>query len=118
MFVARANDNQAPMLVPRGNTLGGSSSVNAQIFLRGESDDYDSWAAMGNDEWDFKSCLPYFAKLENDLDYSGDFHGNSGPVQCKRHPRDRWQKNQEAFYQGCVDLGFNEVLDHNDPDSC
>ena len=62
MFVARANDNQAPMLVPRGNTLGGSSSVNAQIFLRGEPDDYDSWAAMGNDEWDFKSCLPYFAK--------------------------------------------------------
>jgi choline dehydrogenase len=117
MFVARANDNQAPMLVPRGNTLGGSSSVNAQIFLRGEPDDYDSWAAMGNDEWDFKSCLPYFAKLENDLDFSGDFHGNSGPVQCKRHPRDRWQQNQEAFYQGCVDLGFNEVLDHNDPDS-
>ena len=51
MFVARSTDQQQPMLVPRGTTLGGSSSVNAQIFLRGEPADYDTWASFGNEKW-------------------------------------------------------------------
>ncbi len=117
LFVARATDLQAPMLVPRGTTMGGTSSLNAQIFLRGEPDDYDSWASFGNEEWNFKDCLPFFTKLENDLDYSGDFHGNTGPVKCRRYPKEEWQINQVAFYQGCQALGFPEVKDHNDPDS-
>ena len=117
LFVARATDLQAPMLVPRGTTMGGTSSLNAQIFLRGEPDDYDSWASFGNEEWNFKDCLPFFTKLENDLDYSGDFHGNTGPVKCRRYPKEEWQINQVAFYEGCRALGFSEVKDHNDPDS-
>ena len=56
-------------------------------------------------------------KLENNLGYSGDFHGNSGPVKCKWYPIEEWQLNQAAFYQGCQQLGFAEVEDHNDPDS-
>ena len=117
MFVARATDMQSPMLVPRGTTLGGSSSVNAQIFLRGEPDDYDSWASEGNNLWGFQECLPYFRILENDLDCSGDFHGKSGPVQCVRCPREEWHQDQIAFFQGFTKLGFPETFDHNDPDS-
>ena len=117
MFVARANDLQPPMLVPRGTTLGGSSSVNAQIFLRGEPDDYDMWASAGNDLWSFDQCLPYFKKLENDLDYAGYWHGNAGPIKCVRHPRHEWNKDDEAFYNSCKKIGFSEVSDHNNPES-
>ena len=117
MFVARANDSQPPMLVPRGTTLGGSSSVNAQIFLRGEPDDYDMWASDGNDLWSFDQCLPYFKKLENDLDYAGYWHGDNGPIKCLRHPRHEWNKDQEAFYNSCTKIGFSEVSDHNNPES-
>lgn len=117
MFVARATDHQQPMLVPRGTTLGGSSSVNAQIFLRGEPDDYDTWATFGNDRWSYNDCLPFFRKLETDLDFSGDFHGTTGPVRCKRDPEDEWQPNQMAFHKSCQALGFSPTKDHNDPDS-
>ena len=76
LFEAKATDEQdEPMLVPRGKAMGGSSAVNAQIFLRGDPEDYDTWAENGNDEWSFKNCLPAFTKLENDTDLRGDFHG-------------------------------------------
>ena len=79
-FVAQRGPDQPPMLVPRGKVTGGSSAVNAQIFLRGVTDDYDTWAAMGNDEWGFQKLLPYFRRIETDTDFSGDFHGSDGPI--------------------------------------
>ncbi len=117
MFVADATPYQPPMLVPRGTTFGGSSSVNAQIFLRGEPDDYDSWAKNWTTLWDYENCLPFFKKLENDLDFGGDFHGKNGPIQCRRIPRMEWAPDQEAFFQATRSIGYPETRDHNDPDS-
>ena len=55
LFVGKATEEQdVPMLMPRGKAMGGSSSVNAQIFLRGDPHDYDTWAENGNDEWTFE----------------------------------------------------------------
>ena len=116
-FIGKSTELREPILVPRGKTLGGSSAVNAQIFLRGEPNDYDAWSKSGNDLWGFQECLPYFRKLENDLDFSGDFHGKSGPVRCIRTPKNEWQKDSVAFYDGFRDLGYAHVDDHNDPDS-
>ena len=65
-YTARATDLAEHMPVPRGRVTGGSSSVNAQIFLRGVPEDYDSWAEMGNDEWSFRDLLPYFRMNETD----------------------------------------------------
>ena len=79
-FVAWRGAAERPMLVPRGKVTGGSSAVNAQIFLRGVTDDYDAWALMGNDEWGFQEMLPYFRRIETDTDFSGDFHGSDGPI--------------------------------------
>lgn len=65
---------------PRGKTLGGSSSLNGMIYVRGAASDYDAWAAAGNTGWDYKSVLPYFKKSE---DYEGgenEFHGAGGPL--------------------------------------
>ena len=117
MFVADATPYQPPMLVPRGTTFGGSSSVNAQIFLRGEPDDYDTWGENWTTIWEYENCLPFFKKLENDLDFGGDFHGRSGPIQCLRIPRREWSADQEAFFQATKSIGYPETLDHNDPDS-
>ena len=75
----------APMPVPRGRVIGGSSSINGQVFMRGMPEDYDYWESLGNTEWGYESVLPYFRKLETDLDYSGDFHGSDGPLIARRH---------------------------------
>ena len=67
-----------PMLVPRGKTVGGTSAINGQVLLRGTPEDYDDWAARGNDEWGYSNVLPYFRKMETDLDLGGtsDMHGS------------------------------------------
>ena len=58
LYVAKSTEEQdLPMLVPRGKGMGGSSAVNAQIFLRGDPEDYDTWSDNGNYEWSFQKCL-------------------------------------------------------------
>ena len=71
--------------IPRGKATGGSSAINGQVIYRGIPEDYDSWAASGNDEWGFTSVLPYFRMLETDLDFKGDFHGSDGPIPVRRY---------------------------------
>ena len=90
--------------IPRGKIIGGSSSINAQIFLRGIRDDYDRWAEFGNDKWTFEEVLPYFLKLENDLDYSeNEYHGSEGYIKVNRFPKKSWDPVHDAFYQSCID---------------
>ena len=101
------NPGQAnPMPVPRGRVVGGSSAINGQVLLRGVPEDYDAWAALGNDEWGFTECLPYFRKLETDTDITDDFHGNTGPIPVRRHRRDDWLPAQVAFWNACRTAGY------------
>ena len=116
-FTGKATDQAGPMLVPRGKVTGGSSAINGQVFLRGVPEDYDSWAAEGNGEWEFQKLLPYFRKLETDSDFSDDFHGTDGPIIAHRFKRDTWLPAQEAFYEACRAAGFADAADHNNPDS-
>ena len=116
-FTGKATEQAAPMMVPRGKVTGGSSAINGQVFLRGVPEDYDSWAAMGNDQWNFQQLLPYFRKIETDSDYSGDFHGNDGPIVMHRFKRETWLPAQVAFYEACRADGFADAPDHNHPDS-
>ena len=73
-------EQKVPMQVARGKVIGGSGSVNGQVFLRGVPEDYDEWPAEGNDEWSFVNLLPFFRKLETDLNVRDDFHGTNGPI--------------------------------------
>ena len=67
--------------MPRGKVLGGSSSINAMVYIRGNKHDYNSWAALGNEGWDYESLLPYFTKAENNKTFSeSDVHGVDGPL--------------------------------------
>ena len=116
-FIGKATDQAETMLVPRGKVTGGSSAINGQVFLRGLPEDYDSWAAMGNDQWNFQSLLPYFRKLETDSDFRDDFHGTDGPIIAHRFKREVWRPDQEAFYNPCRSAGFPDSPDHNHPDS-
>ena len=83
----QANLNQRSMYWPRGKVLGGSSSINAMIYIRGQAEDYDEWARLGNPGWDFKSVLPYFLKSEDQQRGRSEWHGTGGPlsVQDLRH---------------------------------
>ena len=116
-FTAQVTPEQPTLQVPRGKATGGSSAVNGQVFYRGIPEDYDSWAALGNDEWSFTEVLPYFRKMETDLDYSGDFHGSDGPIPIRRYPRDEWEPHSTAFYEACLAAGFPEDTDQNHPES-
>ena len=107
-----------PVQLPRGRAIGGSTSINGQVLFRGVPGDYDNWAAWGNDEWAYLNVLPYFRKLETDLDYPGDdFHGSEGPIPVRRYKREEWLSHATAFYDACVDLGFLQDPDQNHPDS-
>ena len=105
------------MPVPRGRVVGGSSAINGQVLLRGVPEDYDGWAAMGNDEWGFLQTLPYFRKLESDMDIRDDFHGSEGPIPVRRHKRETWLPAQVAFYEACLSAGFPNDPDMNHPES-
>jgi choline dehydrogenase len=116
-FIGKATAKAEPMLVPRGKVTGGSSAINGQMFLRGVPEDYDTWASMGNIEWNFEKLLPYFRKLETDTDFHDDFHGSDGPIIARRFKREEWMPAQIAFYGACKGAGFPESPDLNNPDS-
>ena len=111
--------NDLPDLeIPRGRATGGSSAINGQVLLRGIPEDYDRWAEWGNDEWGFTQCLPYFNKMETDLDFGGgDLHGSNGPVPVRRYPRSEWLPHAVAFEHACIAEGYPVYEDQNDPDS-
>ena len=115
----RSEANQAGRLTnfPRGRVVGGSSAVNTAIALRGVPEDYDEWAAQGNSDWSWENVLPYFRKLENDLDFDDGFHGHSGPIPIRRYREDELTPVQSAFVQAMRAAGYPETRDNNDPDS-
>ena len=117
-FLGQATPQQSrPIAVPRGKVVGGTSAINHQIFLRGPQEDYDGWAALGNDEWSYRNVLPYFRKSETDLDIKDEFHGADGPIPVRRHHRQHWLPFQAAFYQACRDAGIPDDADLNHPTS-
>lgn len=65
---------------PRGKVMGGSSSINAMIYIRGHKEDYNTWAKLGNAGWSYEDVLPYFKKSENREAGADDFHGQGGPL--------------------------------------
>ena len=117
-YVATATPQQPdPINIPRGKVTGGSSAINGQVIFRGVPEDYDNWAAWGNDEWAFTRVLPYFRKLETDMDFRGDFHGSDGPIPVRRYKREDMAPHAQAFYEACLAEGFLEFPDQNHPES-
>ena len=72
--------NNRRMYWPRGKTLGGSSSINAMLYVRGNAWDYDHWRQLGNQGWSYEDVLPFFKKAENNERGADEFHGTGGPL--------------------------------------
>lgn len=117
-YEAIATDGRTPFILPRGKVIGGSSSVNGQVFFRGIPEDYDEWLGLGNPGWSYSDVLPYFRKSENDLDHgSDDFHGNDGPIPVRKHDKENLLPHNKAFLDACMAAGFPYTDDINHPDS-
>jgi choline dehydrogenase-like flavoprotein len=103
--------NGRKMYVPQGKTLGGGSSVNAMVYIRGQHQDYDDWAAQGCSGWDWASVLPWFKKAEANQILSGALHGTDGPLSVSetrhRHPL------SEAFIKAAQETGLAHNADFN-----
>jgi predicted dehydrogenase (TIGR03970 family) len=102
--------------VPRGKVMGGSSTVNAGVFIRATPQDFDGWAALGNDRWSFDEVLPFMKRLEHDLDFpDGRYHGGEGPVPVSRSLSSRLHPLSQSFAAACTALGYPDEPDKNAP---
>ena len=108
-------EEQGEIHVAQGKVIGGGSSINGQAMQRGLPEDFDSWSAMGNDEWDYTKVLPFFRKSEHDLDIRDDFHGTDGPIPVRRRQAGPWPDIQKAFHAACLGAGYGTVDDTNGP---
>ena len=107
-LLARRTERQEPKLLWRGRAMGGSSTINGQIAIRGVPDDFDRWRAAGCDGLGLDAtCLPYFNRLETDLDF-GDapYHGADGPIPVYRAPVDALGPVDRALKEAGAALGY------------
>ncbi len=100
---------------PRGKALGGSSAINAMLYIRGQKQDYDGWAAQGCTGWDWDSVLPYFKRAENNEQGADEMHGDSGPLQVSHQKEPR--PVTHAFLEAAEQLQHRRIQDFNRGDN-
>ncbi|HEY4738343.1 MAG TPA: GMC oxidoreductase [Xanthobacteraceae bacterium] len=97
----------------QARVLGGGSSINGQLANRGAPTDYDEWEARGAAGWSWKGVLPYFRKVERDLDFDGPYHGKDGRIPVRRIPQAHWTAHSQAVAEACRLAGFAFLPDQN-----
>ncbi len=99
------------MYQPRGKVLGGTSSINGMVYMRGNAADYDEWRQRGCEGWDYESVLPYFRRAEDNQRGSNDFHGTGGPLKVQDHA---WKPTlAKAMHDAALEAGIPENPDFN-----
>jgi choline dehydrogenase len=101
---------------PRGKVLGGSSSINAMVFVRGQPSDYDDWRDAGNPGWGWQDVLPYFRKLEDHAWGESKYHGAGGPVHV-HDPSPTVHPLCTTFLEACAETGIGISRDLNGPET-
>jgi 5-(hydroxymethyl)furfural/furfural oxidase len=97
----------------QARVLGGGSSINGQLANRGSPRDYDEWEQRGAAGWRWDTVLPYFRKLERDIDFDGPLHGTCGPMPIRRIFPHLWAEHAKAMAEGFRSIGFEYVEDQN-----
>lgn len=99
------------LATPRGKVIGGSSSINGMVYVRGHAHDFDHWADQGANGWSYADVLPYFKRMENSDGGEAGWRGTSGPLHVQRGPR----KNPlyKAFVEAGRQAGFETTKDYN-----
>jgi choline dehydrogenase len=102
------------LYIPRGKMLGGSSSMNAMLYVRGRPLDYDTWEAQGASGWGYRDVLPYFLKSEDNVRGASEFHGAGGPLRVseQRSPRPL----NRRLLQASEAAGIPHIADYNGPE--
>nr|WP_274038632.1 choline dehydrogenase [Thalassomonas viridans] len=104
--------NNRRMHCPRGKVLGGSSSINGMVYVRGHARDFDEWQQEGAAGWDYQHCLPYFKKAESWAFGGDDYRGESGPLGVN-NGNEMANPLYKAFIKAGVDAGYMETGDYN-----
>ena len=114
---ARATELRPSLAIPSGRVVGGSSAINTTVYLWALREDLDGWAALAGQEWRYEACVPFFQRLESDLDFPRPPHGALGPIPVRRPPRTSWSPAALAYEQACLAAGYPAAPDHNAPDA-
>jgi len=107
--------NNRSIRYPRGKTLGGSSSINGLLWIRGQSSDYDNWRQQGNNGWAWNDVLPYFLKSENNEMGKSEFHNDNGPIMVSNKKINL--KMLDEFLNAAEEKGIPKVDDFNTGDN-
>jgi choline dehydrogenase len=107
----QAECHNREVIAPRGKVLGGSSSINGLIYIRGQAEDFNYWRQLGNAGWSFDDVLPYFRKAEDNERGADEFHGADGPLSVS-DLRD-WHPLAEAYVEAAVQCGYPRNDDFN-----
>lgn len=109
--VPQAQLNNREMWYPQGRTLGGSTSINAMIYIRGNPQDYDRWASLGNRQWGFEQVLPFFRRAESNERLNDRYHSATGAMNVT----EQVQHNElsKAFVRAAQELGLPFTPDFN-----
>jgi 5-(hydroxymethyl)furfural/furfural oxidase len=111
------NDPSAPrpreLRYEQARVLGGGSSINGQLANRGSPADYDDWEARGATGWRWETVLPFFRKIERDIDFDGPLHGSEGHIPVSRVFPDNWSDHAKAVAEAFKLAGFKYVADQN-----
>jgi 5-(hydroxymethyl)furfural/furfural oxidase len=109
----RLKDNSPLVGFSQGRLLGGGSSVMGMVAYRGTPDDYAEWQALGASGWGWNDVLPYYRKLENELDFWGDMHGKDGPVPIRRTRPEDWAPLSKAVHAFAQERQIPFIADMN-----
>ena len=108
-----APDQRKKVRYAQGHVIGGGSSINGMISIRGLPSDYADWVARGARGWGWDDVLPYFKKQETDVDFDGPLHGKDGPITVRRVKEDRWPGLVTGFMQAAEEEGWRNLQDKN-----
>jgi 5-(hydroxymethyl)furfural/furfural oxidase len=109
----RTRDTSPATAYDQARIMGGGSSVMGMVALRGTPADYAEWVDLGADGWGWDAVLPYFNKLEHDLDFAGPLHGASGPTPIRRTPHAEWAPLSHAMHRYATERQMPHVADMN-----
>jgi 5-(hydroxymethyl)furfural/furfural oxidase len=97
----------------QARVLGGGSSINGQMANRGAPTDFDEWHERGATGWKWEDCLPYFKKIERDLDFNDEWHGQEGHIPVRRVPESQWPGHAKALAEAFGRAGYKYLPDQN-----
>ena len=101
------------MHCPRGKVMGGSSSINGMVYVRGHAEDFNQWEEHGAKGWSYKDCLPYFKRCESWHEGENDYRGGNGPVSTSNGNNMKLNPLYEAFIEAGKEAGYPETKDYN-----